>query len=192
MSVLDATLKIFLAFVIITVYMKVSANSQLAPLTASDQVGNIVLGALVGGTLAEEVSILILVVSIVLWCALQLFLRWAKFHSSKLTSVIDGKRIQLVKNGKLLIHGFEETKLLPEDFLLSLHKKGIHSLEEVWNAWYETDGTTSADKKDEQMLSEVLISNGTIIDGALESIDKTENWLCDMLEKRIYVLKIYF
>lgn len=176
-------LKLVSAFIILIVYIKISGRSQLAPLNASDQVGNMVIGALVGSTIINnDVEVWAAVVVVVAWASLQLIVRFLKFKSNSFAQIIDGKRIQLISKGNFIPENFTGARLSVYDFEANLHQLGINSVQEVYNAWLEPSGQITVDLRGDDKLSIVLISNGSINNEALKQINKDEEWLLKELE----------
>src|SRR5699024_11867203 len=84
-------IKLIAGFIMLIVYLKVSGRSQLAPLTASDQVGNMVIGALVStAIISPDVSILEAIILVFMWAGLQILVRFIKFRSSNAAEFFDG------------------------------------------------------------------------------------------------------
>lgn len=48
--------KMLVAFCILLVYINLSGKGSLAPISAIDQVGNVVLGAIIGGPLYNQIG----------------------------------------------------------------------------------------------------------------------------------------
>ena len=68
--------KLVAAFLIMMIYIHLSGKGSLAPISTIDQVGNVVLGAIIGGTIYNpEVGIIRLITIASLWAALLLLVR---------------------------------------------------------------------------------------------------------------------
>lgn len=178
MDLLTVAAKLLLSIFLILIYINISGKSQLAPLTASDQVGNIVLAALIGETILNaDIGILEMIGIVVLWTVLQLSIRFVKFRSNRISDLIDGKRIQLVNDGEIVVEHFQQAKLSPSEFVMMLHQQEISHIGEVRNVWYEPSGKLTVDKKGKEDMSAVLISDGNVEEASLKSIEKDGSWL---------------
>lgn len=180
-------IKLIAGFIMLIVYLKVSGRSQLAPLTASDQVGNMVIGALVStAIISPDVSILEAIILVFMWAGLQILVRFIKFRSSDAAEFFDGSPILLIENGVLQKDGFLKAQISILDFETHIHEKGVKSISEVKNAWLETSGVISLDKKGEKTQSNVIIYDGNIFDDTLEELEIDKEKLIDILKSKGY------
>lgn len=170
-------LKLITGFIMLIIYIRISGKSQLSPLTPSDQVGNMVIGAMVStAIISPDVTVSEGIILVTMWAALQIAVRFIKFKSSNAMEFFDGSPIQLIKDGVLIKEGFINAQVSILDFETHIHEKGIKSISEVKNAWLETSGIISVDKKGEKSQSNVIIYDGTVFTDTLYSmgIDKKE------------------
>lgn len=72
------------------------------------------------------------------------------------------------------------------DFETHIHEKGVKSISEVKNAWLETSGVISLDKKGEKTQSNVIIYDGNIFDDTLEELEIDKEKLIDILKFKGY------
>lgn len=176
--------KLIAAFFIIIIYIKVSGRKQLAPLSTTDQIGNMVMGALVSNSIvASDVSILESVVIVAIWASLQLLLRHLKYRSGLVTEIIDGRKYQLIKDGVLQEDEFKEAQLTLLDFENSIHNQDIKSISEIKNAWFDSTGNISLDLKGEDSQSNVLMFNGNFHIDALKRLEISKKDILDLLER---------
>lgn len=177
-------LKLITGFVILLIYIKISGRGQLAPLTASDQVGNMVIGALVGSTvISTAISVGEAVIVVSMWSALLLIVRFLKFKSPLFTRILDGKRIQLIKNGRILPDNFVSARLTMLDFTTILRQQDVKTLGELRNAWLEPNGQISLDRYGDPNQLILLVANGNIVEDGLKQIGKDEEWLTAQLKE---------
>ena len=171
-------LKLITGFIILLIYIKISGRGQLAPLTASDQVGNMVIGALVGSTvISTSISVSEAVIVVSMWAALLLLVRFLKFRSPFFTRILDGKRVQLIRNGQILPDNFVTARLTMLDFTTILRQQDVKTLREVRNAWLEPNGQISLDRYGDPNQLILLAANGSIVSESLAQIGKDEEWL---------------
>ena len=149
--------KLLSAFIILLVYIKISGISSLAPSNASDAIGNMVIGAMVGETIMNDsVSNLESITIVVFWAALILFVRYIKSHSNIVSLVLDGRRIQLMKKGTILSGNFSRAKIALSDFQITLHQQGINNLHELEDIWLEPNGRLTVEKKAKKIMQSRL------------------------------------
>ncbi len=107
------------AFCILLLYINLSGKGSLAPISAIDQVGNVVLGAIIGGPLYNpSISFLLLVIAATFWAGLLLLVRYLTFQRTFAKDFVDGTSIRLMQNGILLTQNFRKARLSIRDFIL--------------------------------------------------------------------------
>ena len=90
MYLLEMAPKFLVALIILLIYVKLSGKSQIAPMSQLDQVGSMVIGALVGGTLLNaNVSAWESAGAVAIWAGLLILVRFIKSKNSKLRDAID-------------------------------------------------------------------------------------------------------
>ena len=175
--------KLLSAFIILLVYIKISGISSLAPSNASDAIGNMVIGAMVGETIMNDsVSNLESIVIVVFWAALILFVRYMKSHSNIISRVLDGRRVQLMKQGVILSGNFSRSQIGLSDFQITLHQQGINNLHEIEDIWLEPNGRLTVEKKGEKDYAIPIILSGLVQKDNLAVIKKDEQWLEEQLQ----------
>jgi len=186
-------IKMAAAFLILLVYINLSGKGSLAPISALDQVGNVVLGAIIGGPLYNpSISVYLLISAASIWAGLLLLVRYLTFKRSIVKNIVDGRSIRLMKNGKVLSENFSSAKISVRDFIMLLHQRGYTNLDQIENIWYEYNGQMTIVKKGEQAMAIVVIENGNIDTENLESLKLTELWLIDEITKQHYKLEDIF
>lgn len=187
MYLLQMAPKFLLALIILLIYVKLSGKSQIAPMSQLDQVGSMVIGALVGGALlSPTVSAWEAAGLVAIWAALLILIRFIKSKNSRLRDAIDGEAIQLVKNGKLLTDNFAKANLPVRDFETLVNIQGISSFSQLKQVWYELNGSLTIIKKGEKDIAELIIENGCISQDNLEQFKKDEDWLMQEIHKQGY------
>ncbi|OCG30174.1 hypothetical protein A9G34_00205 [Gilliamella sp. Choc4-2] len=187
MYLLEMAPKFLLALVILLIYVKLSGKSQIAPMSQLDQVGSMVIGALVGGALlSPTVSAWEAAALVAIWAGLLVIIRFIKSKNSRLRDAIDGAPIQLVKNGKLITDNFIKANLPVRDFETLVNIQGISSFEQLKQVWYELNGSLTIIKKGEKDIAVLIIENGGISHDNLNQIQKDEDWVKQEIHKQGY------
>lgn len=187
MYLVQMTPKFLLALVILLIYVKLSGKSQIAPMSQLDQVGSMVIGALVGGALlSPTVSAIDAVCLVAIWGGLLVLIRYIKSKNSKLRDAIDGKPIQLVKSGHLISTNFIKANLPVRDFETLVNVQGICCFNQLKEVWYELNGSLTIIKKGDKNIAALLIEQSTISQDNLEKLHKDEQWLNAEIKKQGY------
>lgn len=177
-------LKMLAAFMVVLVYINLSGKGSLAPISALDQVGNIVLGAIIGGPLYNPaVSVLMVVAVASIWAGLLLLVRFLSFRLGIVKNVLDGRSVRLVENGRVLSENFAPARLTVRDFIMLLHQRGYTNISELQNVWFEYNGQMTVVKKGEKSMAVVVIDDGRVDEDNLELLGFDESWLERELDK---------
>ncbi|NUE66115.1 DUF421 domain-containing protein [Snodgrassella sp. ESL0253] len=177
--------KMLVAFCILLVYINLSGKGSLAPISAIDQVGNVVLGAIIGGPLYNpSISIILLMSASIFWAGLLLLVRYATFKRNIAKDFVDGTSIRLMENGIVLSQNFRKAKLSIRDFIMLLHQRGYPSLEVLSDVWFEYNGQMTVVKKGDPAMAVVVIENGVINYPSLEALGHDEEWLDKELNRQ--------
>lgn len=187
MYLLEMAPKFLVALIILLIYVKLSGKSQIAPMSQLDQVGSMVIGALVGGALLNsKVTTYQSAGLVIIWAGLLLLVRFIKSKNSRLRDAIDGKPIQLVKNGHLISDNFIKANLPVRDFETLINIQGICAFNELKQVWYELNGSLTIIKKGDKDIAVLVIENGAISEDNLEQLHKSETWLKHEIKKQGY------
>lgn len=185
MYLLQIAPKFLLALVILLIYVKLSGKSQIAPMSQLDQVGSMVIGALVGGALlSPSVSAWEAAGLVAIWAGMLILIRFIKSKNSRLRDAIDGEPILLVKNGNLISDNFIKANLPVRDFETLVNVQGISSFDELKHVWYELNGSLTIIKKGEKDIAVLIIENGGISHDNIEQIHKDEDWVKQEIKKQ--------
>lgn len=185
MYLLQMAPKFLLALVILLIYVKLSGKSQIAPMSQLDQVGSMVIGALVGGALlSPSVSAWEAAGLVAIWAGLLILIRFIKSKNSRLRDAIDGEPILLVKNGNLISDNFIKANLPVRDFETLVNVQGISSFDQLKQVWYELNGSLTIIKKGEKDIAVLIIENGGISHDNIEQLHKDEDWVKQEIKKQ--------
>ena len=144
-------IKLAVAFGCLLLYLNLSGRAQLAPKSAVDEIGNYVLGGIVGGMLYNaQVSVFVMVYAIALWAVLTIFIRKLRFRSVRARGFIDGNALMLLDNGQILPANMRTARLHMSNLIAALQERGYHSLSELQTVWLETNGQYTILKKGER------------------------------------------
>ncbi|MCK8624934.1 DUF421 domain-containing protein [Apilactobacillus xinyiensis] len=177
-------IKMILAIILLLIYSRVSTSRSIAPATPTDQISNMVVGAIVGGNvLSPDVSILESVLTMGLWTILLLVIRLLKKSNPKIKQSIDGSDLVLMSDGKFDVDKFEEAKMPMDQLMHSIHLQGINSLEQIDEIILTAGGSLIVNTKKDKDNSLLVISRGDILEDHLEKAGKDRNWLNQKLQE---------
>lgn len=185
LSYTNIALKLALGLISLIIVINITGKGNLAPSSAIDAVQNYVLGGIIGGVIYNNnISILQYLVILMIWICLVLSMRWLKTNSSFFKVAIDGKPVVLISRGKLDTEACRTAGLTAHEVMFKLRSNGIYSIKTVKQAVLEQNGQLIIVQAGEENPRFPLITDGTIQLQALDSIDKTEEWLMEKLKEQ--------
>ncbi|WP_018660706.1 DUF421 domain-containing protein [Heyndrickxia acidiproducens] len=177
--------KLSLGFLCLILFMNLSGKGNLAPMSAADQIQNYVLGGIVGGIIySPQITILQFVIVLLIWGFLNWLIRFLKLKNRFIKRFIDGERVIVVRNGKVIPENFIKAKLSTQTFTTMLRMKEISSIRSIKKAQIEQNGQLTVIHVGDEDQSYMVISDGEIYDEGLEDIGKDTHWLLEQLKKQ--------
>ncbi len=181
----DLLPKLVVGFVLMLLYIHLSGKGSLAPISNIDQVGNVVLGALIGGALFNtKIDLFAFTLSVMVWSGLMLLIRFLSNRYMEVKDVVDGEAVCLMREGELQTGNFLRAELSVRDFTMLLHQRGFHNLSEINNVWFEYNGQLTVDRKGDETTAMALIENGETNAEHLRRLNLTREWLLEELARR--------
>ena len=107
-----------------------------------------------------------------------------KNHNKLVKSLIDGKPIQVISNGKVKTAECMKNSITANDLMFKLRAAGIYEIKTVKRAVFEQNGQLSIIRYGDDDLRYPLIIDGQLDDDVLEIIDRDEEWVKAELEKQ--------
>ena len=185
LSYINIAIKLALGLISLIIVINITGKGNLAPSSAIDAVQNYVLGGIIGGVIYNNsISILQYLVILMIWICLVLSMRWLKTNSSFFKVAIDGKPVVVISRGKLDTEACRTAGLTAHEIMFKLRSSGIYSIKTVKQAVLEQNGQLIIVQAGEENPRFPLITDGTIQLQALDSIDKTEEWLMEKLKEQ--------
>ena len=185
LSYTNIAIKLALGLISLIIVINITGKGNLAPSSAIDAVQNYVLGGIIGGVIYNNnISILQYLVILMIWICLVLSMRWLKTNSSFFKVAIDGKPVVLISRGKLDTEACRTAGLTAHEVMFKLRSNGIYSIKTVKQAVLEQNGQLIIVQAGEENPRFPLITDGTIQLQAVDSIDKTEEWLMEKLKEQ--------
>ena len=185
LSYTNIAIKLALGLISLIIVINITGKGNLAPSSAIDAVQNYVLGGIIGGVIYNSsIGILQYLVILMIWICLVLSMRWLKTNSSFFKVAIDGKPVVVISRGKLDTEACRTAGLTAHEIMFKLRSSEIYSIKTVKQAVLEQNGQLIIVQAGEENPRFPLITDGTIQLQALDSIDKTEEWLMEKLKEQ--------
>ena len=185
----DVTIKLALGLLTIIRQINLSGKSNLAPISALDQVQNYVLGAIVGGMIySTSVTVLQYILVLLIWTLLVLVLRFLTHHNRYVKRLIDGQPQLLIKNGQLLVSTALKNGMSANDLMFRLRTEGITDIRYVKRAVLEQNGQLTITQVGDDAVKYPIIVDGQVNLDALETSNHDEAWLLTQLQAQHYTV----
>lgn len=182
--IIPVAIKLTIGFIALVVFMNLNGRSQLAPTSTEDQIGNYVLGGIIGGVIYNpSITIVQFLIVLLIWGLLMTTIDFLKNSNKNVKKMIDGQIVYLIKGGKMIAENFAQATLSIPDFYTKLRTKGIFKVSEIEDAFMESNGQLIVIQKNDENYSSLLVSEGKILQENLEHIGKDDKWLWKELEK---------
>ena len=182
--IIPVAIKLTIGFIALVVFMNLNGRSQLAPTSTEDQIGNYVLGGIIGGVIYNpSITIVQFLIVLLIWGVLMTTIDFLKNSNKNVKKMIDGQIVYLIKGGKMLTENFAQATLSIPDFYTKLRTKGIFKVSEIEDAFMESNGQLIVIQKNDENYSSLLVSEGKILQENLEHIGKDDKWLWEELAK---------
>lgn len=171
-------IKFLLGILIMIFQINIFGKTNLAPTTALDQLQNYVLGAIIGGlAYNENITILQFLLVMIVWTLVVFIIKFARDHNRWIRQLVDGKPVQVIKDGKVLVDNCMRAGISANELMFKLRSRGIYSVEKVKNCIFEQNGQLTIIENDEANIRFPIISDGQANSDVLELIHKDEAWL---------------
>ena len=182
--IIPLAIKLTIGFIALVVFMNLNGRSQLAPTSTEDQIGNYVLGGIIGGVIYNpSITIVQFLIVLLIWGLLMTTIDFLKNSNKNVKKMIDGQIVYLIKGGKMITENFAQATLSIPDFYTKLRTKGIFKISDIEDAFMESNGQLIVIQKNDENYSNLLVSEGKIIEDNLEHIGKNDEWLKEELAK---------
>ena len=178
-------LAVKLAIGILGVVLQINlmGKGNLAPTSAMDQVQNYVLGGIIGAVIYNDnIGVLQFSLVLVLWTLLIFTLRFIKNYNRVVKTIIDGRPVWVILNGKVQTGECMKNGISAHDLMFKLRAAGVYEIATVKRAVLEQNGQLSIIQYGDQDLRYPLIIDGQIDHDILDIIGRDEAWVHQELE----------
>ena len=186
-------LKLAMGIVGLVLQINLMGKGNLAPTSAMDQVQNYVLGGIIGGVIySDNIGVLQFSLVLVLWTLLVFTLRFIKNHNQFVKSLIDGKPVWVILNGKVQTAECMRNGIAAHDLMFKLRAAGIYEIKTVKRAVFEQNGQLSIIQYGDENLRYPLIIDGQLDEDILDVVGRDEEWVkAELAKQNLTVNQVY-
>lgn len=186
-------IKLAMGIIGLVLQINLMGKGNLAPTSAMDQVQNYVLGGIIGGVIySDSIGVLQFSLVLVFWTLLIFTLRFIKNHNQFVKSIIDGKPVWVILNGKVQTAECMRNGISAHDLMFKLRAAGVYEIATVKRAVLEQNGQLSIIQYGDESLRYPLIVDGQLDSDVLDIINKDEDWVKAQLEEqKLELNKVY-
>ena len=186
-------LKLLMGILGLVFQINILGKGNLAPTSAMDQVQNYVLGGIIGGVIySDSIGLLQFFLVMVLWALLVLSLKFVKNHNRWVKTIIDGKSVWVIINGKVQAEECMKNGVSAHDLMFKLRAAGIYEISAVKRAVMEQNGQLTVIQYGDESLRYPLITDGQVDPDILEIINRDETWLQQELDRlKLTAVQVY-
>ena len=186
-------IKLAMGIIGLVLQINLMGKGNLAPTSVMDQVQNYVLGGIIGGVIySDSIGVLQFSLVLVLWTLLIFTLRFIKNHNQFVKSIIDGKPVWVILNGKVQTAECMRNGISAHDLMFKLRAAGVYEIATVKRAVLEQNGQLSIIQYGDESLRYPLIVDRQLDSDVLDIINKDEEWVKAQLEEqKLELNKVY-
>ena len=186
-------IKLAIGIIGLVLQINLMGKGNLAPTSAMDQVQNYVLGGIIGAVIYNDnIGIFQFSLVLILWTLLIFTLRFSKNHNRLVKSIIDGRPVWVILNGKVQTGECMKNGISAHDLMFKLRSAGIYEIASVKRAVLEQNGQLSIIQYGDQDLRYPLIIDGQLDHDILDIINRDEEWLKAELEaQKLTINQVY-
>ena len=186
-------LKLAMGIVGLVLQINLMGKGNLAPTSAMDQVQNYVLGGIIGGVIySDNIGVFQFSLVLVLWTLLIFTLRFIKNHNQFVKSLIDGKPVWVILNGKVQTAECMRNGIAAHDLMFKLRAAGIYEIKTVKRAVFEQNGQLSIIQYGDENLRYPLIIDGQLDEDILDVVERDEEGVkAELAKQNLTVNQVY-
>lgn len=194
MKLITILLKTVFYYVVILVFYRMMGKREVGELKVVDLVISMLLSNMVAiGIENYDQNVLLSLLPVILLVLLQVVTSKISFKYTKVRKFVDGSPSIIINRGKINFKEMLSQRYNLDDLLVELRSQGIKSIEEVDYAILEISGRLSifVRKEDENYPLPVIV-NGKVDEDVLIQINKSREWLLNVLDDEGYSLDEVF
>ena len=176
--------KTLLLYFFIVIAYRIMGKKEVGKLSIIDLIVSILIAELAAISIEQyDSSILISIIPISCLVIIEVLFSYLGLKNSKIRKIIEGNPIVIIKNGELNFEAMRRLRYSLDDLISQLREQGIKSIEEVNYAVLENNGKLSIFKNETEYPLPIII-DGEIDKDVLKDMNKDENWVYELLNKK--------
>jgi len=196
MEYITIIFKTIIVYVLVAFVFRLMGKKELGQLGTFDLVVFLLIAELVTMSIEHSNEFIKFLLPIFVLTILQILISKVSIKNIKFRKLVDGKPVVIIKKGIINFKEMVKQNYTLDDLLLQLREKAIRSINEVDYAILEIDGKLSVFKKDDKDITVFplpIILDGKIIFDNLKILNKSKDWLHNILiNKKISVDDIFY
>lgn len=202
MTIIELSFRLILSFLLLLTMTRIMGRKEISQMTFFNFVSAIAIGTL-GASLAIDstVSVRNGVFALAGWTIFTVVMGYADLKSKAFRKAVEGVPRVVVRKGEVMDAELSKVRLDLDALNVLLRKKNVFSIKEVDYAIFETDGTLSVMKKEQDQpvtkgdqqtfkspgsthqvaMPTALIEDGKIVMDSLHELHLDESWLKEQL-----------
>ena len=186
-------IKLAIGIIGLVLQINLMGKGNLAPTSAMVQVQNYVLGGIIGAVIYNDnIGIFQFSLVLILWTLLIFTLRFIKNHNQLVKSIVDGRPVWVILNGKVQTGECMKNGISAHDLMFKLRAAGVYEIASVKRAVLEQYGQLSLIQYGDQDLCYPLIIDGQLDYDILDIISRDEEWVKAELEaQQLTINQVY-
>ncbi|WP_456275819.1 DUF421 domain-containing protein [Bacillus sp. AK128] len=179
--------------------LKILGKKQLSQLSFFETIVGITIGD-IAGTISMDLAVSYVqgLAAIFIWALIPFLLDFFAVKSKRFRDFVEGKSTVFIRDGKILEKNLTKEKFSADELLEMLRKKNVFKVADVEFASLEPTGDLSVMlKREKQPITphdlnqhpkserepQVIIMDGKVLDDYLSTLQLSESWLQNELEK---------
>ena len=174
-------------YFLLAILYRIMGKRQIGELGINDLIVSILIAQMAAMSIDNiKNNMIVSVLPILILAILEYLSTYLELKSSKIRNIIDGKESIIINKGIINYKEMLKQRFSIKDLLIKLREKEIKNIKDVSFAILEANGNLSIFKKNNNKNSDYpfpLILEGKIIYDTLKNINKSREWLINILNK---------
>ena len=173
-----------IVYVLLSFSLRIMGKRQLGEMNVSELVSTLLVSEIASIPIDDpDIPLMNAIIPILLILSLEIILSTIKNKSERIKNIIEGKPQYIIYKGRLLQKALKDNRISVNELLSELRTQGIGSIEEVYYAAVEQNGTLSVIKKADNSIAHPLIIDGQLIEENLNAMGYDDMWISRQLSK---------
>ncbi|MBW1605894.1 DUF3290 family protein [Lactobacillus sp. Sy-1] len=182
--------KLLIGFLMLVFQINLSGKGNLDPSNAVDELQNYVLGGIVGGTVFNlSISILEFIVIVLIWTMIIFSSKVLINSSDFFKNLMNGSPKVLINKGRIDVATALRSGVSASDLVFKLNNSGVTDLQQVSKVTLEQNGELNINNYHDTTTNLPVITDGNVNDDVLEHINKSQEWLMNLLKQQHHDIK---